>query len=82
MGVVLLNTHQVLSLPCFLVVDFDLPDCLKAAPLFQHRDRQPELAILVLQPVTGEPASAPGKLDVVVSWLSNASPGASLCRFR
>ena len=63
--VVLPNAHQVLPPPCFLVVDFDLPDCLKPAPFPQHRDRQPELALLVLQPVTSEPASSPGKLNVV-----------------
>jgi len=45
--------------------ELDPPDHLKASPFFQDRNRQPKLTILVFQTIPIEPASSPGKLNVV-----------------
>ena len=61
----MLQAEQVLFLPMFVVADFNLINALTAPASLPNWHCKPQFSLVVLEPVSVDPASSQGKLDII-----------------
>ena len=63
-----LQAEKMLSLPVFLAANLHLVDILKASTTFPNRHREPKFPLVILEPISVNPAPPAGKLYIIQQY--------------